>query len=49
MLGDLTAPELEFLIELVLSYMDHSDLTQREWAECKALSEKLDERLDEIV
>jgi len=46
---DLTQPELELLIELVEAHMDKSDsVTQREWAFCKALSEKLDVMLDEV-
>lgn len=43
----LTTPELELLIDLLSDYMDR-DITQREWADCKVLSEKLDVMLDAI-
>lgn len=43
----LTSSELELLIDLVSDYMDR-DITQREWADCKVLNEKLDVMLDAL-
>jgi hypothetical protein len=43
----LTLEELEFLMDLIIAYQDSRDLTQREWANTKALLDKLDAKYEE--
>jgi len=43
----LSLEELEFLMDLIIEYQDSRDLNQREWANTKALLDKLDAKYEE--